>query len=426
MPWTLNRRAIEPERDRESIIKSSQDDMSDPNLSITSWDDLSRMAENNLNQVRQSPLLSLSVYVVVAVLAAIGLLVLPDVGTKIIASCLFLAFGLAHKFLFQPADSTRKFAFYFVLQTLDIIALVWLFGGADVTNLLFFVLGVQALLVFQTRVAVAGLVLFYLISAISSFISHGANSLVGTLFNAAVFFFTGVFGYTLRRAELERGRNQQLLEELGAAQNQLNELAITKERNRLARDLHDSVKQHIFAASMQLGATRATLDDPPTARGHLDETESLIQQAQRELNTLIFELRPIALSEQSLATALSEYVRTWSRASNLTAEVEVVGEPDLTPAAEQALFRVAQESLANIARHSGANHVQVQLEYTPQETRLRIKDDGRGFQVAENFKGIGLDSMHERMAALGGALEIESEVGQGTCVTASVPERTTR
>lgn len=377
-------------------------------------------------QVRKSPLMNLVVYLMVIVLALIGLVVLPDPLTKAIALVLFAAFGLGYTFMFARADKPRVFVYYFVLQALLVTILIRLFDRNDAANLLFFILGVQVMLVFPLRAAAAWLVLFYLITAANALWARGVGGIVGVLFNAAVFAFIAAYGYTLRQVELARSENQKLVQELREAQSQMRELAIAQERNRLARDLHDSVKQHIFAASMQLGATRATLDDPPTARAHLDETERLVHQAQQELNTLIFELRPIALGEQSLATALREYVRTWSRASSIAPQVEVLGERALPSATEQALFRVAQETLANIARHSGANQVQVQLEYAPTETRMCIEDNGRGFQVTENFRGIGLDSMHERMTAIGGALEIDSELGQGTRVTATVPERTAR
>jgi NarL family two-component system sensor histidine kinase LiaS len=197
------------------------------------------------------------------------------------------------------------------------------------------------------------------------------------------------------------------------------ELATLDERNRLARDLHDAVKQQVFATAMQVGAALALFDqNPAAAKARLVETDQLVHQTQQELTILIQELRPAALKDKGLATALREYVGDWSRQSAIAAEVRVRGEQSMSFLMEQSLFRVTQEALANIARHSSATQVEVELAWEGDQVTLSLADNGRGFNPATtNGKGVGLRSMRERVEAVGGQLSVTSQPGGGTRVT---------
>jgi NarL family two-component system sensor histidine kinase LiaS len=204
------------------------------------------------------------------------------------------------------------------------------------------------------------------------------------------------------------------------------ELATLEERNRLARELHDSVKQQVFATAMQVGAARALVDQNPAAsKENLAEAERLVRQAQQELTGLIRELRPAALEGKGLATALRDCVTDWSRQTHIPAELRVRGERPLPLPLEQALFRVAQEALTNTARHSRAGSVEVDLVWQGNLVTLTVSDDGRGFDPTEaDSKGLGLQSMQERIAALGGHLEVNSKPGSGTEVVARLTNLT--
>jgi NarL family two-component system sensor histidine kinase LiaS len=201
------------------------------------------------------------------------------------------------------------------------------------------------------------------------------------------------------------------------------ELATLETRNRFARDLHDSVKQQVFATSFQVAAARALVEkDTKAAEAHLTQAEELARQAQRELNVLIGELRPAALEGKGLSSALRDYVGDWSRRAEIPAEIHVRGERETPLEVEQALFRVAQEALANVAKHSGAGNVEVDLIYASDSLTLRVADDGRGFDPAEiSGEGFGLQSMHERLEMLGGRVEVESAPGKGTRITCVCP-----
>jgi NarL family two-component system sensor histidine kinase LiaS len=207
------------------------------------------------------------------------------------------------------------------------------------------------------------------------------------------------------------------LQNLLAARQQL---ATLEERNRLARDLHDSVKQQIFAISMQIAATRILLSRDVEAAGErLNKTEKLVQQAQQELTSLIRELRPVALEGKGLVAALRELLPQWSQQNEIVANLHVGEFQALPVTVEEALFRVVQEALSNIARHSQASLVQITLNVTDETISLSVQDNGQGFDLTHlEHRGVGLHSMQERMKALGGDLKLESAPGEGTQIVA--------
>jgi NarL family two-component system sensor histidine kinase LiaS len=220
-------------------------------------------------------------------------------------------------------------------------------------------------------------------------------------------------GQLTRRLDLMAGEIQNLLQVR-------QELATLEERNRLARDLHDSVKQQVFATTMTLGAAETLwTQDPEAAREKVGQALALSQQAQRELTGLIHELRPVGLEGKGLVAALREHVDRWSRQTAIAASVTVQGERSLPLEVEQVLFRVAQEALANVAKHSKAKGVQLTISCPGETAILEVADDGYGFvPPSAGDRGMGLRSMRERAEALGGDLEVESTPGEGTRITA--------
>jgi NarL family two-component system sensor histidine kinase LiaS len=200
------------------------------------------------------------------------------------------------------------------------------------------------------------------------------------------------------------------------------ELAVVEERNRLARELHDSVKQQAFAAAAQISGVRALVKrDPETAEAHLEEAERLIYELRQELTSLILELRPAVLDDKGLASAVRKYAADWSRQNGIKAEVRVQGERSLPLDIEQPLFRIMQESLANVARHSKASKVEIGLAYANGEVTLTVTDDGVGFDINRTHSGFGLISMGQRVEPLGGNLAVESTPGKGTSISCTVP-----
>lgn len=223
-----------------------------------------------------------------------------------------------------------------------------------------------------------------------------------------------------------RERNTRLSDQVRA-------LAVVEERNRLARELHDSVKQHLFSLAMtasairthferlndtQEGASRQTIADlQEMAR----EIETAAQTAQRETTRLIEDLRPGSLQEQGLARALNDYTLLFGAQEHILVYLDVHGDAGrLPPSAVEALYRVTQEALHNVARHAKATRVDVHLRCTPERAILTIDDNGIGFDTGQVSRGLGLANMQERLMSIGGRLVLDSRIGSGTTVTAEV------
>jgi two-component system, NarL family, sensor histidine kinase LiaS len=200
------------------------------------------------------------------------------------------------------------------------------------------------------------------------------------------------------------------------------ELARMEERNRLARDLHDTVKQQTYAARMQLSAAKNLLgSDLTAATGHLDTALQLNRETQQELKLIIDELRPAALQGKGLAHALQEYADRWQEHTGIRVDTAVGGERPLPLEVEQALYRVLQEALSNIARHAEADKVRLGLSMTPERVTLVVADNGHGFDVnAISPNSYGLTGMQGRLNEVGGSLNVEATPSAGTTLTAEV------
>jgi len=210
------------------------------------------------------------------------------------------------------------------------------------------------------------------------------------------------------------------LQELLAAEKQW---AVVEERNRVARDLHDTLKQRLFAIRMEVAAIQALAErgDGETVRQHIAQVDSLVQQAQEEVTQAIHNLRLAGL-ERDIEHVIREHLSEWSQRSGISFSFRSTdGLPD-SPRIGEMLIKILQEALTNVARHSGATGVEVTLEQENGQVRLTIADDGRGFVPEEvRGKGLGLLSMQERAQQLGGSLTIESAPSQGTRLIIRIP-----
>ena len=209
---------------------------------------------------------------------------------------------------------------------------------------------------------------------------------------------------------------------------QTRDLAVMEERNRLARDLHDSAKQKAFAALAQLGTATGMAKASPqgayapdVASPHLIEAETLIYEVIQELNFLIQEIYPIALQEKGLPSILREYIFEWENRNDALINLTIQNERELPLEMEQAVYRVIQEGLANVSRHSQATQVDISLVYNPDLLQVSMADNGRGFDMNQKAKGLGFRSMRERISSIRGTFQIQSAPGQGTRILIQIP-----
>ncbi|MBI5030488.1 MAG: GAF domain-containing sensor histidine kinase [Chloroflexi bacterium] len=200
------------------------------------------------------------------------------------------------------------------------------------------------------------------------------------------------------------------------------ELAVLQERNRLARDLHDAVTQTLFSATLIADALPSTWEDNPReGRQLLQELRQLSRGALAEMRTLLLELRPAALIDTKLGDLLRQLGEAASGRTGLNVVVQVESDCKLPPEAHIAMYRIAQEALNNVIKHSRATQVTIDLNCIPgrnhqvQVVELSIRDDGRGFDVNQVSSGrLGLASMRERAQAIGAELTVASRPGGGT------------
>lgn len=205
---------------------------------------------------------------------------------------------------------------------------------------------------------------------------------------------------------------------------QTKDLAVMEERNRLARDLHDSAKQKAFAALAQLGTANGILKTKPDdVKPHLNEAETLVYEVIQELTFLIQEIYPIALQEKGLPTTLREYVFEWENRNDAIVNITIQNERRLPLDVEQAIYRLIQEALANVSRHSRAKRVDISLVYNSDYLQATIADDGCGFDMNQKAKGMGFRSMRERIGGIRGNIQVQSAPGQGTRVIAQLPTK---
>jgi two-component system, sensor histidine kinase ChiS len=236
----------------------------------------------------------------------------------------------------------------------------------------------------------------------------------------------GIYRLRIRNMEGQKRKLERLVNQRTAEIEHLfeqnKELAVLEERNRLARELHDSAKQKAFASLAQMGTASSLINqNAQAARKHLSEAENLVYEVIQELTFLIQEMYPIALKEKGLPAALREYVFEWETRTDIRVNLQIEGECPLPLETEQAIYRIVQEALANIARHSQATRVEFLVRYLDQDVEVLISDDGQGFDLAQKPNGIGLRSISERARSVGGTVEIQSAPGQGTQVTVKVP-----
>jgi signal transduction histidine kinase len=236
--------------------------------------------------------------------------------------------------------------------------------------------------------------------------------------------------YARGRAEVARRKSQALLEELEEAHSQLRtyaeqvgDLAGAEERNRLAREMHDTIGHRLTVAAVQLeGAQRLISSDPRRATQMVETVRSQVREALSDLRRTVTTLRTPLEVDVSLPHALTRLVNGFEEATNLNVHLVLPGDlPTLPDAHRSALYRAAQEALTNVQRHAQAQNVWLQLTCQPDSITLSVSDDGVGLPDEPGQSGLGLRGMRERAARLDGELTLASRPGGGTELTLHLP-----
>lgn len=199
--------------------------------------------------------------------------------------------------------------------------------------------------------------------------------------------------------------------------------AVLAERGRFAREIHDSLAQGLTSISLQLECVSDQIPADTAAAHHVENARSLVRDSLKEARRTVWNLRPLALGETDLVTALQRFASNLSGDGRIAFSQQIEGTPrPLPPSHEDTLLRIGQEALTNAVRHAAATEIRQTLRFGQGWVTFIVKDNGHGFDVVSRIgKGFGLQSMNERLAALGGSLSIDSQPGHGTEVSATLP-----
>ena len=321
---------------------------------------------------------------------------------------------------------------YLVFQIAIISMLATMEPNVDYWAALAIPLVVQIMHYFPQR---TGFIIVGIITVIMAILMIvGPNPEVGLpliLIYTVIYFLLASFIALIQEAEAASEESQKQQAELQNAHRQLQsytkqagELAVLDERNRMARNLHDSVTQTIFSMRLTAEAANMLLDqNPAKARAELEKLQLLAKSALAEIRSLVFELRPTAVTELGLVPALRHHLMTLEREHGLTVDLQVSGELHLRDVEARQLFRISQEALNNVVKYAQTDTACLILSFEGNRVFLQVEDQGIGFEPANLTAArdhIGLTSMKERVEAMGGVLTIDSHPGQGTQVTVEV------
>jgi signal transduction histidine kinase len=256
--------------------------------------------------------------------------------------------------------------------------------------------------------------------------SNWNSALLSSVTASAAVFFVAVFTQVRLNERQAREHAEELMMELeevnvqlAAYATQAEELAMTQERNRLAREIHDNLGHYLTIVNVQIEAAKLLIvSEPNRALDAMNKAQELTQKGLTRVRESVAALRESPVSNRPLGDAIASLVEE-AQTTGIVTEFEVAGEPQaLENKIALALYRVAQEGLTNVRKHARASRVDVLLDFQPSEVCLQVQDNGVG--ATQTTGGFGLLGIRERMQLLGGRLEISTEVRKGFCLTACV------
>ena len=376
---------------------------------------------------------TLGVFLIFAAVALRGVVVTSDASFFTVVVGLLTVYGLL---LFIgtwiiPRKSALQSQYiklgYLLLQSVIVIELLVVSGYEDLFANLFIPLSLDAIAFFGKRIGylcIAALSLALTSTLFFSDQGHIFGLAMGGLYSGVCFLFGGYAAQVLK-AEAAHDQNQRTFNELQIAHRQLQgyadqvaNLAVEHERNRLARDLHDSVTQTVFSMNLSAQSARLLLDkETGRASGQLLRLEELSANALSEIQALVSQLKPRSLTDEGLPAALRRLADERQARDGLQVAFEIEGGKTLSEAETLGLYAIVNEALTNIIKHSGTSEATVRLQLNDHSSSLTIEDHGRGFnpQSAQNRRGhLGLAGMSERAREIGWSLSVESDEGRGT------------
>jgi signal transduction histidine kinase len=345
----------------------------------------------------------------------------PEIGQVLVLLLIWLVLAASETFLSTRWSS--YFPIYLVFQTILVLALLTTADSPDFFAALFNILSMQVMLRLNPKIGALWIGMCALAMELLLAPVYGSQAIALTLIYTAGNIFFGSYALATRRAQAARDQNLAFIKQLQEANRQmrdyslkLEQLAVARERNRMARELHDSVTQTVFSMTLTTQSARMLLDhDSDRVGAQLERLSQLAKSALSEMQLLISELHPVKVSGGGLVSALRQHLTTSRFPETLSVSLHIEGDETLDSVEEQNLFRILQESLNNIVKHAQATQAHIELHLT-EPFWIEVEDQGQGFdlQQASASGGVGLKAMCERAAEIGWDLQVVTSTGAGT------------
>jgi signal transduction histidine kinase len=354
---------------------------------------------------------------------------LPDETKALPVIVIYVAMAVV--LALQDYFQKRRLGWLFLLLLTILASSLYFFGiEPGFYLIIFFIISANAMIYFREWGGLAWVTTLAVISMLSFVGRYGFQSgLVNVLVYSGGYLFFGAFGRALARAQEAREQSERLYIELQAAHEQLQdyvfrveELAVAQERNRLAREVHDSLGHRMTVSAVQLeGAQRLIAKDPEKAAEMVGTVRKQVKQALAELRQTVATLREPVETGMAIEHSLQRLVNSFEDATGLTVNVTVEEIPPLPDTHRGVLFRIAQEALTNVQRHAKADKVWLTLFRHDDSIRLLVSDNGIGFPNKAEEISFGLRGIRERAVQLGGTCTFEERVGGGAQVSVNMP-----
>jgi signal transduction histidine kinase len=349
---------------------------------------------------------------------------------RVWVSLLMLAITLLFYMQELPIHIPHGRWFRNILMTIFASCLFFFKSGWSFFPIVFFIFGPQVMVDFPLNIGIAWLAVYTLITGGFLISGSGLDGLVQLLPYSAGYAFFGFFGWTMVQAQKDRQRSQELLADLQEAHDklrryteQVEELTIAEERNRIAREMHDTLGHRLTIAAVQLdGAARLVHSNPQKTETIIRTVHGQVKEGLAELRKTVAMMRAPVGEDLPLPQALSRLAASVREATDLNLHLDMQDDlPELPSTHRHAIFRAAQEGLTNIERHASASEAWLRLNVADSRVILVIEDNGTGLDPAVETGGFGLTGMRERAALLNGTFTIVPREQSGTRLTFTLP-----
>jgi signal transduction histidine kinase len=380
---------------------------------------------------RENRIFLVASYIFLIAAALVGLPNSSSVTNRWAEAILLVVMGIL--LALTPKETSPKWQIHLYLGAQGSLTAVLMFlnPGFTMYPTLYTLLSFQAVLLLSARPGAPWIAAYALATTAAFFIDFGLEeALYAGVVYAGIDIFFGAFASTLRRVDAARRESEALLQELREAHQQLQEyalrveeLTVVEERNRMAREMHDTIGHRLTVASVQLeGAQRLCAADPERAASMVGTVRGQVREALSELRSTVATLRTPVEADLQLRSSLMRLITYFEQATGLTVHQVLPDKmPDLPDAHRLALYRATQEALTNIQKHAKARQVWLVLTEQDSAVTLLVGDDGKGLAFEGNRSGFGLRGLRERADHLGGEMYLEPRRGGGTQLTFRLP-----